>query len=118
MSGPRYDPARYRAGRAAANDASRLKAEHDREEWTAFEDEFLDEFWVQTPPPERDEAGVAESLGRTIEACRVRAHYVRHGLVTRRTRTVKTTTETTETTEYARPRPAWMDEEGLPEWYV
>lgn len=121
-----YDPQAYlESERRAANEASRNRADHHGEEWTYDEDQFIWAEWIGTRPADRDEATIAEILGRTITACAVRASNLVNGTarsVAKRTRTVTTTegsTEVTETTEYTRaPRPKWMDEEGLPDWYV
>ena len=118
--GTTYDHRKYMESRGIINEESRDNATHYGEEWTEYDDEIILEFWVNLEPGSRDEIGVAEALGRTIEACRCRAHYVRHGSVN-----VKTTTTTrrvgnvtvTETVTVEKRRPVWMDEEGLPEWY-
>ena len=122
-----YDPAEYAASeRRAANERSRNEAESHGEPWTQYEDDLLVEFWIGVPAAERDEAEVARMLGRTIVACAVRASNITHNRVStyrvRRTRKVTRTAEgttTEETLEVTRKqRPAWMDEEGLPDWYV
>lgn len=117
-----YDRERYEEGRMAANDESRLTAEMHGQSWTYDEVEIVRAFWCDVPASDRDEREVAETLGRTIEACRNMAHRIWAGettvsITTRTTRTrdQQTVTSTEETT---RTRPAWMDEEGLPTWYV
>lgn len=55
--------------RKAANDDSRNRAEHHTEEWAAEEVALLEECWNDVPLEE-----IAETLGRTIEACRQK-HY-------------------------------------------
>lgn len=57
------------ADRQAANDASRTTAEHHAEIWEAHEVELLEECWSEATLDE-----IAETLGRTIEACRQK-HY-------------------------------------------
>lgn len=113
-------PQEHRAARLQRNAESKAQAEHDRDPWTQYEDEFLQEMWTATHT-EEELAGIAEALGRTIEACRQRYHLVRRAeAITYSTRTVterKGQTETRETTTEKR-RPSWMDEEGLPSWYV
>ena len=64
MSGPRdYRP------RREANEASRLTAEAFGEIWEQHEVELLEEAWSEATIEE-----IAETLGRTIEACRQK-HY-------------------------------------------
>lgn len=77
--------------RLARNAESKLAAEHDGEEWTADELEWL-RSWTGG---DAYLAELAELLGRTIEACRQRYQLEKHGLV--RTRTTTTITRTTET---------------------
>jgi hypothetical protein len=99
--------------RRRRNDEARNHADHHTYNWEPEEDEALLILWA---PPHHNEATLvelAEFLGRTTEACRQRYHLLIRGYVTRTT-TTRTTTETT-TTETRRP--AWMDEDGLPEWY-
>jgi hypothetical protein len=55
--------------RRAANHASRNQADHDGEPWSDNELEILLNFWNDGVTGAAD---VAETLGRTIEACRER----------------------------------------------
>jgi len=55
--------------RRELNEASRLGAEHHAEIWESYEIELLEEAWSEATLPE-----IAETLGRTIEACRQK-HY-------------------------------------------
>jgi hypothetical protein len=57
------------AARQEANEASRTTAEAHGEIWEAHEIELLEECWSDVDLPE-----IAETLGRTIEACRQK-HY-------------------------------------------
>jgi len=63
MSSYNYGP------RQEANEASRSTAEAHGETWEAHEVELLEECWSDADLPE-----IAETLGRTIEACRQK-HY-------------------------------------------
>lgn len=65
-----------KSGRHEANERSREFAHRDRQPWTDEDDEFIDAFWIQVGPQHREEAEVAKALGRTIEACRMRAHHL------------------------------------------
>ncbi|HXJ66210.1 MAG TPA: SANT/Myb-like DNA-binding domain-containing protein [Actinomycetota bacterium] len=111
-------------GRLARNDESRNKAEHHAEPWSQYEDEFLAEMWGEPGSATHTEgnlAEIAEALGRTIEACRERYYKVRRATTvtyTTRTRTERAGYSEEVTTTVERKRPAWMDEEGLPDWYV
>ncbi len=60
-----------------ANDLSKSWAHRDGEAWTPDDDEFLLEEWVKVEPAHRDEKTISQIMQRTIEACRVRAHFVR-----------------------------------------
>lgn len=71
-----YDPKRYEE-RQAANDRSRQYAHRDGQSWTDTDDAVILQQWVYPGPEKRDEAQVAKDLGRTIEACRIRAHILR-----------------------------------------
>lgn len=123
--GNKYNAESYRRTRGARNAASADLAQNAHQPWTQYEDDMLREFWLTFDGQRavRQEREVAEAIGRSIEACRLRAHYLRSGktpgYTTRTTRTVTRTTTVTETTE-TRParRPQWMDDEGLPDWYV
>jgi hypothetical protein len=118
--GERRAQQRSTAKRLDRNAASKAQAEHDREPWTQYEDELVQELWTENHT-EAELAEIAETLGRTIEACRERYYKVRRAeVITYSTRTVterKGQTETRETT-VEKKRPAWMDEEALPDWYV
>lgn len=57
------------APRREANDLSRATAEHHTEIWEQFEVDLLEECWGEELLEE-----IAETLGRTIEACRQK-HY-------------------------------------------
>lgn len=98
--------------RLERNDESRNRADNHREIWSANEDEFLQVLWDGTDDGLTE---VAEILGRTREACRERYYKVRRGETGNYGYTRRTTTTTTTTTII---RPAWMDEEGLPDWYT
>ena len=108
--------------RLRKNAESKTKAFHDKEPWSANEDEFLQVLWDGA---EETLADIAELLGRTIEACRERyykvrrmAHVVYHERVVRTTIRRGDDEATIEVTERkGQSRPAWMDEEGLPDWY-
>jgi hypothetical protein len=65
--------------RKPVNDATAETAEHHHEPWGQDELRFLDTEWNQVPVCERDEVLVAEILGRSVEACRIQAHYLRTG---------------------------------------
>lgn len=104
------------------NEDSRRFATKDGQSWSDDDDMDILENWILCGPAARDEPSVARRLGRTIEACRNRAHMIRVelGIAEDRddyvtTTTTKTTTTTTETT--ITRRPAWMDEDSLPDWY-
>lgn len=64
--------------RRSANEDSLVTAEHHREVWEEYEIELLMEAWSEdeTTLPE-----IAETLGRTIEACRQRYYEVRSGKI-------------------------------------
>lgn len=101
--------------RLARNDESRNRADKHREPWSGEELEFLLEFWQD---PTTSEAEVAETLGRTIEACRQRFYETLHGRpVAERTTTTTATTTTTTTRVYRGacddPDECWWD----PEYY-
>lgn len=68
--------------RRRLNEKSKPKAVRDHEPWTEDEDEFILVEWIKRNPCDRDEATIAECLGRTIIACRRRAQDVRalHGM--------------------------------------
>ena len=93
-----YDSDRYEE-RQAANDRSRAFARRDGETWTDQEDMILMTDWVGLAG-KRDEAQIAKDLGRTIEACRNRAHFLAG--VSAGIRYNKTNRST--------PRPSWADE--------
>lgn len=106
--------------RQARNEESRNRAELHRQPWTEYEDQLLQDLWTTTHT-EEELAQIAEALGRTIEACRQRYHIVRRAEVVtyESTSSVSRKGQTrTETSRVERKRPAWMDEEGLPDWYV
>lgn len=86
----------YVTHRQPANEESRNHATHYGEEWLASEEEL-----VSLCCNEQDLIDAAEILGRTIEAVRIRLHYIRsRGTVrtTTRTRTI-TFTETVTSNE-------------------
>lgn len=64
--------------RQVRNDVSKLFAEHDAEQWSTEEHQFLLEFF-DTDADALEEVSVA--LGRTIEACRQRYYDLRAGRV-------------------------------------
>jgi hypothetical protein len=55
-----------------ANDLSRNKAVHHTEPWSGEEQEILRGFWDGS---DETLAEIAETLGRTIEACRQKYYY-------------------------------------------
>lgn len=122
---PRTDPSQEgnmdrNEDRLERNADSTRWADHHRQPWTEYEDEFLQELWTDSHT-EQALVEIAEALGRTIEACRERYYKVRRAeAVTYTTRTVTERRGQTETreTKVEKRRPAWMDEEDLPEWYV
>lgn len=67
--------------RRELNDISRAYAEHHAEIWEQFEVDLLEECWSEDTIEE-----IAETLGRTIEACRQK-HYSLGLAKTRQTRT-------------------------------
>ncbi len=108
------------ADRLRRNAESKELAENDGQPWTQYEDAFLQEFYHESHTDEAL-AEVAEALGRTIEAARQRYFVVRRAesiTYTTSTRTERKGQTETRTTTVERRRPAWMDEEGLPSWYV
>lgn len=84
--------------RLARNKDSVGKADHHREPWASDEVEFLLVFFAEAKGNPKEEEGVAEALGRTIEACRQRFYEERSGRV-KVTVTSKEVTTTT-TVEY------------------
>lgn len=107
-----YSPGQYRNERQVPNEMSKRSATHNREPWSQDDDEMLLEFWLLVTPCTRDEADIAAALGRTIEACRNRAHHLRvvFGI------DAKFTTEV----EVSPSRlVAWDDDDpNAPTWYV
>lgn len=106
------------AERSRKNDMSRNVAKAHREQWLSDDDEALVTLWDGTEETLTD---LAEMLGRTREACRQRYYTLASGRVTTTTTTTtrtRTTTTTTTTTSRPAPRPKWMDDEGLPDYYV
>jgi hypothetical protein len=102
------------------NEQSRNAADYHRQPWTEYEDQLLQDLWTATHT-EEELAEIAEALGRTIEACRQRYFVVRRA----ETVTYESSSsvgrkgqQRTETSRVEKTRPAWMDEEGLPDWYV
>lgn len=82
------------AHRQELNRASRSWAKRDGEAWTADEDAFLHEFWIDVEARDRDEVTVSQALERTIEACRVRCEHIRKALgIQTCTRVVRITVE-------------------------
>lgn len=82
--------------RLARNAKSKAAADHDGEEWSSDEIDFLLIEFSQALGTPADEAVVAECLGRTIEACRqrfydVKAGRARHVIVKHQTTTSTTT---------------------------
>jgi hypothetical protein len=89
------------AARAAKNEASRDRAEHHWEPWSATELELLAD-WDGSSEDEL--AAVAELLGRTIEACRQKFYVSRKQGFTMTTVTRRqVTTSTTKTITYLPP---------------
>jgi hypothetical protein len=91
--------------RQEANDASRNRANHHRQEWSELEDGVV-LLW------DGHDAGlddVAELLSRTREACRQRYYQLKNGRAVTHTVTRTTTTVTTTTT-------AGWSAEDLEEW--
>lgn len=72
------------AERQERNDASRAGAEHHTEPWDAEEIALLEECWADVPIEE-----IAETLGRTIEACRQKHYEIGQGRI-RRAQEVRT----------------------------
>lgn len=103
---------RHRA-RQERNELSRNAATHHREEWLDSEIEMLMAFYDGTRDTLED---LAEILGRTIEACRERYLKTKNGYYS--SASGKTTRADRAATTKPTARPAWMDEEGLPDWYV
>jgi hypothetical protein len=62
--------------RQAVNDASRNKANHHALPWSCEEVELLREIWDGTETTLQE---IAETLGRTIEACRQKYYYPESG---------------------------------------
>lgn len=94
--------------RLRRNAASKAKAEHDREPWSADELDWLHSW---TPGDEGYLAELAELLGRTIEACREKFYKSRRaGFSVSYTRTVSHPDGTTVSsrTEYR----GWMEGMG------
>lgn len=60
---------KYYEVRREVNDMSRTAAEQHREVWEDHEEDLLEECWSEATLAE-----IAETLGRTVEACRQR-HY-------------------------------------------
>lgn len=71
-----YDPIEYQA-RRLRNERSREWADRDRAPWTPEDDEVIRTQWIDVDPYVRDEKKVSQKLHRTLEACRVRASYLR-----------------------------------------
>ena len=69
---------KYTQERKVKNDASLGSAEHHTELWDAEEVALLEGFWGTVPLEE-----IAETLGRTIEACRQKHYTIRDAMVTR-----------------------------------
>lgn len=88
--------------RLAVNAVSKAHAEHDGEEWTAEQLEWL-QSWDGTEEYLRE---LAELLGRTIEACRER-YYVR-----RRTGDWSITTTKTIRTQTTVTYRGWTEDQG------
>lgn len=86
------------ADRLRRNAESKAVAEHDRQPWTADDEELLREFFPSAKGCAEAEAEVAEALGRTIEACRQRFYEQRQGRTLVRMK--RTTTTTTEVSTY------------------
>jgi hypothetical protein len=106
-----YDPKGYEE-RQARNEKSRRFATRDRQPWTAEDDDVLLEFWVKPGSKGRDEPEVARALGRTIESCRNRVHYLVGEDLGRTYVKVEETTTVTRTV-------TWVDDSwGDPSWYV
>lgn len=72
MAEDRYEERKMR------NDASRGGAEHHAEDWDAEEIALLEECWADIPIEE-----IAETLGRTIEACRQKHYEIGQGRIRR-----------------------------------
>lgn len=96
MSGPVWE--NYRK---PLNDRSQSRASHHHEEWSQDELDFLESEWNGFTCEDRDEEAIAEILGRTVEACRWRASYIkRQQAKPVKRHTTTTTTTTTTSTEY------------------
>lgn len=108
--------------RLERNRDSRAKADHLFQPWTEYEDETLQTlFDPHAKTSEQDLVDLAEMLGRTIEGCRERYYKVRRAesvTYTTSTRTINKNRTETHTTNVERRRPKWMDDAGLPDWYV
>lgn len=106
-----YSPGHYRQERGIANEQSKVHAVNDGKPWTDDDDMVLVDRWLLRSPGNRDYAGIARDLGRTIEACRVRCEKLRKVLgMTEITRT------TTTTTTYRHVE--WPDDDYNHDWYV
>lgn len=105
-----YSPGEYRQNRQIPNEKSKVSATAHNAPWSADDDDFIVEFWISNQ--QRDEVEVAAALGRTIEACRNRAHHLRVKLGI----DIKHTVET----EVSPGRlVAWDDDDpSAPTWYV
>lgn len=106
--------------RRRRNEKSQNLADSHRQPWTEFEDDLLQDLWTATHT-EEELAEIAETLGRTIEACRQRYFIVRRAETVSYESSSSTSRKgqrRTETSRVEKTRPAWMDEEGLPDWYV
>ena len=85
--------------RLRRNAESKAMAEHDREQWSKEDLEFLMVFFDDAKGDPDLEVEVAEALGRTIEACRQRFYDTRSGRKSFK-KTTRTTTTTETVTEY------------------
>lgn len=107
--------------RLARNAESKQAANNDGQPWSLNEDELL-QVMYSDEHTEDMLAEIAETLGRTIEACRQRYYTVQRSTrITYTTRTATTARGETRTVTNvtSKARPKWMDddEEGSP-WYV
>lgn len=101
--------------RLRRNAESKAMAEHDREQWSAGDVEFLLTFFAEAKGDSAEEREVAEALGRTIEACRQKFYDIRSG---RRHVTVRTVRETSRTTtEYIGHNDDPDDQWWSPDYY-
>jgi hypothetical protein len=67
----------YTSGRHHRNERSRDNARNTGKPWGAYDEQYLARHWIDVPCEDRKEWEVARHLGRTIEACRVRAEIIR-----------------------------------------